>query len=307
MREREHRDRGYTLTELLVVIAIFALLTGIAIPTLTRAGAFVRNDPNIAARELYSSLRGAKVHAATYRMDTAVVYGLSVVQDSVTGTPTVVIDSYAIARRMSDQEWKMLQDQASDPVLSDPDRDPVALPPEPDVAPAFVIVSSQEAVWRELPAQACVLSINNVDEPPPGIIADIQTEREGLRPITVYTSYEGVDSDNTTVRTMYANIQPGPALENQLPAASGLSAAVRALAFPAHIFKPSGIVEPQDSPVARFTLNVGPVPDASLQDRFAVAPGDVNPKTGEPVAEGVLKSPVRIELFRTTGRVKFTS
>ncbi|MCC6696301.1 MAG: prepilin-type N-terminal cleavage/methylation domain-containing protein [Candidatus Hydrogenedentes bacterium] len=298
MHEREHKERGYTLTELLIVIAIFALLTGVAIPTIARVGGFLSDDPDLAARELYSSLRGIKVHAATYNVDTAIVYGLEAVEDSVSGAPVRVISSYGIARRMNDAELKALEDQATD------ESTPQLLPADNIAAPAFVMVREREAIWRRMPAKACVLSVLNNDNPSPGVEGLIgatttQSQQEGFTAITLYDSAEGVTG------TYYTKIQPNP--DALLTFNSTTEQEVIDFAFPAHIFKPSGIVEPQDSPVARFTLNVGPVPSASLEDRFAVAPGDINPATGNPDAAGVWKVPVRIELFRTTGRVKMTS
>jgi len=71
---RPARVGGFTLVELLVVIAILALMASVAVPTFARMGFFSRNEMQNAARELYALLRAAKIYAATYRVDTAVVY-----------------------------------------------------------------------------------------------------------------------------------------------------------------------------------------------------------------------------------------
>jgi len=68
------RVGGFTLVELLVVIAILALMASVAVPTFARMGFFSRNEMQSTARELYALLRAAKIYAATYRVDTAVVY-----------------------------------------------------------------------------------------------------------------------------------------------------------------------------------------------------------------------------------------
>ena len=71
---RAARVPGFTLVELLVVIGILALMASVAVPTFSRMGFFSRNEMQNAARELYALLRAAKIYAATYRVDTAVVY-----------------------------------------------------------------------------------------------------------------------------------------------------------------------------------------------------------------------------------------
>jgi len=65
---------GLTLMELLVVLAIIAVMAGVALPTLARLGLFSRSELQNGSRELFAALRAARVYAATYRVDTAVVY-----------------------------------------------------------------------------------------------------------------------------------------------------------------------------------------------------------------------------------------
>lgn len=71
---RRAENAGLTLMELLVVLAIIALMAAVAFPTFARLGLFSRSELQNGSRELFAVLRAARVYAATYRVDTAVVY-----------------------------------------------------------------------------------------------------------------------------------------------------------------------------------------------------------------------------------------
>lgn len=67
------RRTGWTLIELLVVLAIISLLVAVSVPV-TRM--FTRNDLRDASRTIYTLLRAARMYAATYNVEAAVVYSL---------------------------------------------------------------------------------------------------------------------------------------------------------------------------------------------------------------------------------------
>jgi hypothetical protein len=194
------------------------------------------------------------------------VYGVTDRTDSVTNLVIPVIDSYGIARKLSRDERESLGITATN---------------------VYTMIRSFEARFRQLPSNSCVISIDNEYELTPGIFAD-GSFREGLVPVLI------VEVDDTVAPPTYSVISPLYTTD------------FGADVFPAHVFVPSGFMEPQSSPVARFTVNVAPMPDASWEDRLSVHPGEADPD-GTVFPDGQLKVPIRIELFRTTGRVKMTS
>jgi hypothetical protein len=75
-------------------------------------------------------------------------------------------------------------------------------------------------------------------------------------------------------------------------------------AFAAHVFRPTGELSVPgaslDAWKERVTIAVGPSPDAPKEERFTVSPEE----SGGSV---VMAAPVRIELYRSTGRVQIAS
>lgn len=105
------RKAGFTLVEFIVVMGIIGLLTAISLPSLVRMGAFSQNGVDDSAREVYGTLRAARSHAANERVDTAVVYNLKRVEDSLWGgdpddpaDDQLIADSVGIARKMRPDE-----------------------------------------------------------------------------------------------------------------------------------------------------------------------------------------------------------
>jgi prepilin-type N-terminal cleavage/methylation domain-containing protein len=276
MHARRAGHTGFTLTELLVSMAIIALVVGLAIPTVNRIGGFLGNKSDQAARELFGTLRGARVHAINYRVDTAVFYVLSERADTAWQRPAYVIDAYGVARKANAAEIAAIR--AANPGIS-----------ETEAKSAYIVVSEYDRRIQQFPKDSCILGhiedpdsvpATYVPEYPPTtpVLFAADLPAKGMKKILVF------DSD-------YNQIMPRFELD-----------AGNDGYFPAHVFKSSGVMEPLDSPVARYIVNVGPAPDASEDERFTVAPGQ------DPAyPEGLLVAPVRIELYRTTGRVRITS
>ncbi len=101
---RRKGETGLSLVELLVVLGIIATISGVAIPVIARSGLFTSNKSQLAARELFTVIRSAKIYATTHNVETAVAYGVLLVEDSVSGDFVHVVDTVAVVRRLKRDE-----------------------------------------------------------------------------------------------------------------------------------------------------------------------------------------------------------
>ena len=285
---------GYTLVELLVVISIVALMLGLAVPALLKIGGFLSSRSDDAARELYGILRAARMYSITFRTDTAVFYSVTAHEDTLDGGPSYVADGFGIARRADVNERARIAEFFADQGLSN-------LAALDRASNSYVAVESREAYYQQMPRGTCITGYADVslgpsnefidqtimELPPqdPDLFRDAVEER-GMVPIFLFhhSDQDGLDVvafNSTDALWVVDNVS---------------------YSYPAHVFKSSGDML-ANSPVARFVVNVGPAPDAPVDERFTDAPNDDEGDDNNPV----MVAPVRIELFRTTGRVKITS
>lgn len=299
MATRLQNRLGYTLTEVLVVLAIIALLSGLAVPAVVKIGGFLSNRSGEAARELYGILRAARTYSITYRVDTAVVYTVTGHKDSKDGAWSYVIDGFGIARRANPAERQYIATYLAAQGVS-------AATAATRADSAFIPVQSPDAQFQKMPDSTAVVGHMDSDvgpgmdatvfELPPQTHDDFRADLDEKGMLPVYLFH-------------FANTNVGDALQ-ELP--YGIPVGVLGAnydplyvvqdvpySYPAHVFTPTGdMLASDNSAAARFVINVGPAPDAPVSDRYTVAPDE---------GTAVLVSPVRIELFRTTGRVKISS
>ena len=322
---RQDTRRGMTLVEMLVVMAIIGLLAGIAVPVFARSGAFAKNEVSGAARTLYSELVAARRHAATYRVDTAVVYVVADKQDSLTGTWWPVLIGTAAARRMTEDEYEAYEAAGTGVDLH--------MGSETDEDYPFVLLQDHHGQFARLATYACVLHDTvDQDNEPPGVGSVTAPLDRGLVPIRVYKMVD--DGSGNECPELVRPQEPDDPDSTDPEALAFLcgedgsnedAADYRNFRFPAHVFGKSGMlltesvawpsVTPEYDNVEvtsrqRFIIDLAATPDAAVQDRYMYEPGEhaFYPDGTTPVpAEGVLRAPTEIHLYRSTGRVKINS
>lgn len=283
----KRHSAGFTLVELLVVIAIVALVAGIAVPGMARLLGYGKDNVGSAARDVYTMLRAANIYAATFRVNTAVVYAVGVRTDSVSGEPALVIDGIGMARAraFNAEEIQRLKDEG---------RDTAEIESNP--GSVYVLVQGDDGHIRPLPPYSCVQPLVT---PAAGVFAstidqfEIAMEDKGMRPIILFGEERVVDDITGAQTSQFTRITPRSSIEYEETAAL-------TNVFPAHVFSPTGTMVTAGTLGARFVLPVGFAPDADPEDRF-VSP-DYDSETG-----GLPMDPINVELYPATGRVKIAS
>ncbi len=277
---------GMTMIELIVVLAIIAIMSAVVVPTFARMGYFSRNDVQASARELFAMLKAAKIYAATYRVNTAIVYSLVSKDDSVTNKSVEAIDAAALVYKLP----RSIADHTT--FLDEPNC--CNAPPQngPDTHDdAFVPINMDEtgAFFRSTKPDTAVLPDGNGAQP-----SDLRLSLSTIRIYRVEAAYNA-----SGARQYDTDGEPKFNAEIICPISRFDDNCVgwrTAGGYPAHIFMASGklLVPVQSAPPQcpeRFRMYVGYSPDASPTERYA------DDATREFRVEA-------IELSQNTGRVQ---
>lgn len=312
---RRHHRFGYTLTELLIVLAIIAMLSGLAIPAVVKIGGFLSKKSDLAARDLYGALRAARMSAVSYRNDIAVVYALHARYDNYTKGQSYVLDGFGTARRATPAQIEQIKVNYPfiKDVLENPSRHSRVPLQADDI---FILATEPGARFQKMPNGTAIIghltaqeeqtlrASGFIDEPPQSVVdfVDGLNDPQGL--------YRGLTSRGMRMIYLFMETDTGPqGIVADVPLETGdptidLPIDISPYTFPAHVFLPTGELGAPGSSLARnlkerITIDVGPAPDAALEDRFTVSPQEgVQP---------VMAAPVRVELYRSTGRVQIAS
>lgn len=278
---------GFSLTELLVVLAIGAMVVGTAVATFLKFASLPGREVERASRELYSVLRAAKVYAATFRVNTALAYGIEGTFMEGGQPQILYLRSYSLARAMDSDLANRVNSLLN--LQGDPYYDRSGA----DTDDMFFLVSQTGGAFKKFPGDACVHESTFYNAAQGTFFDD-----EGFCQIELF-------SDEGELREILNQLDNGEILPDDAAAAIA-EELIEPLNpkrfsnmtdeplfyFPAHCFTPSGIVECGPG-LERFQLLVGLTPEA--QESLDLPP--LNPlDPGEPSRT--------IELFRSTGRVK---
>lgn len=315
---RDKASPGFTLVELLVVMSVFLILAALAVPAISGTGVFSRDEMKSTARELQSLLRTAQIYAGTYHRNTAVVYmmdnyrdvtvdpentpGLaSPIIDSITGEKVRFIVGAAIMFQptLDDRGMRVCQNCCME---------------------CFVPIDHPEGGFTFFPGNMGVLMRDPTTADPgtgnPLIVYDDRhVAPEDRRPRFYCEDNTVADPDGIECgygRITYSGISylgmrdvpvvvKGPPLDDELPKIPIISV------FPGHVFTPSGRMDIESSCESlciktkeRYEIIVTPSPSDSLDERL------INNDTSAMIdnTTGWNLYGIRIELFRSTGRVR---
>lgn len=276
--------RGITLVELIVVLAIIGLMTALTLPGLARLGSGSRNEVSRTAREIFSLLRAAKIYAATYRVDTAVVYNPENLY------PLGGIAASSTIRRVSAIAvlYKPLQPPPSMWGC------PGCFVPVPGESGQFALLPQDTTILLEEVFVRDVQDINDLDGD--GNTQEVLFQRFDFRPRKLQQPESNIFRALGMKEIPIGGLDSGPSgdaverMRRLAPDPQDPSGFIKS-EFPAHVFKSSGRIDWRSSK-ERVRIYVAPSPELPESDRQ------------DPLI-GLVAIP--IDLYRSTGRVKLAT
>ncbi|NLV40147.1 MAG: prepilin-type N-terminal cleavage/methylation domain-containing protein [Candidatus Hydrogenedentes bacterium] len=285
-REARHSGggaAGFSLVELIVVLAVIGILTAISIPVVRM---FSQNDLQRGVRPLTSMLRAARVYAATYNVNTAVIYEIAPfpVDDTILGQTVRVLSGAMVV-------YQLPKDAGT------------------SYAGLYVPTPQHGADFQPFISGYCVLlqkPPDSYDQPPSGLkynvtgdpppdgpdykpfffqAADAGTKELGMAPVRVYRSY----------------------IDPQLAVREAEFAAADVEIYLGHIFDGKGSLL-SDEDKQRFRILFAPMPDEPREERMWTS------KTFDDLDLNLWKSGTEqgtmgyqgqeVTIYRSTGRIK---
>lgn len=225
---------GLTLTEVIVVMAIVAMMTAVALPTLTRMGLLSHDDLVRSSREVFKLVNTTRLYASTFRVNAALVYVEGTRQDTFmtnasTGEPlnTPIVDGLGIAWRPRREDF------ASGPLSSIP---------QSQRNFTYVLVNDAAGRVREMAENTCIQNAI--------VAAGNYVAIPGSIDIYLY------DSEGNPI--------PPRSIPGSYRTAAGT--------FPAHVFTPSGEMVTRDGDMARLHMDITATPDSEMESRYIDVP-----------------------------------
>ncbi|HOH49557.1 MAG TPA: prepilin-type N-terminal cleavage/methylation domain-containing protein [Candidatus Hydrogenedentes bacterium] len=286
-REARHSGggaAGFSLVELIVVLAVIGILAGISIPVVRM---FSQNDLQRGVRPLTSMLRAARVYAATFNVNTAVVYEIAPfpVDDTILGQTVRVLSGAMVVYQLPNPIPSTIQ--------------------YPDNLRARYYVPTPQYGGEFQPFEPgfCVL----LQEPPspydafPKNLAHDMTgdPLEDFKKVTILGMQTGI----AVYRGYY---RPDPRPDDGIPEEEFDPAGVEY--FVGHIFDGKGALLAEGK--QRFSILFAPMPDEPREERMWTTRTfedlDLNAwKEGLPQAQGTMGyQGQEVTIYRSTGRIK---